>query len=129
MSIPPTAAIIGSRACFIFESSPCRNSLLISNVTKKKKTAIKASFIQCNTDSFNPKLLIPINRYLFKVAKYKSAKVELLIIKATIAANNNTNPLAASSLKNHLKGFDSHQNIQNYIQKVALKNQGSMKTQ
>ena len=28
------------------------------------------------------------------------------IINATIAANNNTNPLAASSLKNHLKGLD-----------------------
>ena len=39
-------AIIGSKACFIFESSPCKNSLLISRVTKKKKIAIKASFIQ-----------------------------------------------------------------------------------
>ena len=45
-------------------------------------------------------------RYLFKVVKYNSAKVELLIINATIAANNNTRPLAASSLKNHLNGFD-----------------------
>ena len=38
--------IIGSIACFIFESSPCKNSLLISKVTKKKNIAIKASFIQ-----------------------------------------------------------------------------------
>ena len=81
-------------------------ALFISKVTKKKKIAIRASFIQCNTDSFNPKLFIPINRYLFKVEKYNSAKLELLIINAIIAANNKTNPLAASSLKNHLKGFD-----------------------
>jgi len=98
--------MIGKRACLILESSPCKNSLLISKVTKKKKIAIKASLIQCNTDNFNPKLLIPINKYLFKVAKYKSASPELLINNAIIAANNNTNPLAASNLKNHLKGLD-----------------------
>ena len=38
--------------------------------------------------------------------KYISAKFELLIINAAIAANSRTNPLAASSLKNHLKGVD-----------------------
>ena len=59
-----------------------------------------------NTDNFNPKLLIPINKYLFRVEKYKSARPELLINNAIIAANNKTNPLAASSLKNHLKGLD-----------------------
>ena len=75
-------------------------------VEKKKKIAIKASFIQCSTDNFNPKLFIPINKYLFKVVKYKSANTELLINNAIIAANNNTNPLAASNLKNHLKGLD-----------------------
>jgi len=75
-------------------------------VTKKKKIAIKASLIQCNTDNFNPKLLIPIKRYLFKVEKYNSAKSELLITNAIIAENNNTSPLEASSLKNHLKGLD-----------------------
>ena len=58
------------------------------------------------TDNFNPKSLIPINRYLFKEVKYNSDKVELLINKAIIAANKRTNPLAASSLKNHLKGFE-----------------------
>ena len=47
-----------------------------------------------------------MNTYLFKVKKYKFEKFELLIIKAIIAANNRTNPLAASSLKNHLNGFD-----------------------
>ena len=57
-------------------------------------------------DNFNPKLLIPRNKYLFKVEKYKSDKSELLIIKAIIAANKRTRPLAASSLKNHLKGFE-----------------------
>ena len=96
-NIPPTAPIIGNNACLIFDSSPCKNSLLISKVTKKKNIAIKASFIQCNTDSFRPKLLIPMNKYLFNVSKYKLDKVELLIIKAIIAANNNTKPLAASS--------------------------------
>ena len=102
--MPPTAAIIGSKACFIFESSPCKNSLFISKVTKKKNIAIKASLIQCKIDNFKPKLLIPINKYLFKVEKYKSDKLELLIINAIIAANSKTKPLAASSLKNHLKG-------------------------
>ena len=66
--------------------------------------AINASLIQCKTDNFNPKSLIPINKYLSNVAKYKFDKSELLITKAIIAANNNTSPLAASSLKNHLKG-------------------------
>ena len=37
ITIPPTAAIIGRRACLIFDNSPCKNSLLISSVTKKKK--------------------------------------------------------------------------------------------
>ena len=43
---------------------------------------------------------------LFKVEKYSSDKFELLIIKAIMAANSKINPLAASSLKNHLKGLD-----------------------
>ena len=47
-----------------------------------------------------------LNKYLFKVSKYKSASSELLINNAIIAANSNTNPLAASNLKNHLKGLD-----------------------
>ena len=47
-----------------------------------------------------------LNKYLFKVEKYKSDKLELLIINAIIAANSKTKPLAASSLKNHLKGLD-----------------------
>ena len=57
-------------------------------------------------DNFKPKLLIPIKKYLFKVEKYNSDKPELLIINAIIAANNKTKPLAASSLKNQIKGFD-----------------------
>ena len=97
---------MGNKACLILESSPCKNSLLIYKVTKKKKIAIKASLIQCNTDNFNPKLFIPINKYLFRVLKYKSASPELLINNAIIAANSSTRPLAASNLKNHLKGFD-----------------------
>ena len=36
-SIPPTAPIIGNDACFKDDNSPCKNSLLISNVTKKKR--------------------------------------------------------------------------------------------
>ena len=36
---------------------------------------------------------------------------ELLIISAIIALINNINPLAASSLKNHLKGGDKYLNI------------------
>tara|TARA_B100001123_G_scaffold99278_1_gene114596 strand:+ start:805 stop:1065 length:261 start_codon:yes stop_codon:yes gene_type:complete len=84
---------------------------LISNVTKKKNIAIKASFIQCRTDSFNPNSFIPINRYLSKVVKYKVEKFELLIMSAITAENSNTKPLAASNLKNHLKGDDKYFNI------------------
>ena len=47
-----------------------------------------------------------MNKYLSKVEKYNSDKPELLIINAIIAANNKTKPLAASSLKNQIKGFD-----------------------
>ena len=104
--MPPTAAIIGSRACLMLESSPCKNSLFISKVTKKKNMAIKASLIQCKTLNLIPKLFIPKKRYLSKVEKYISDKFELLINKAIIAANNKTKPLAASNLKNHLKGFE-----------------------
>ena len=43
---------------------------------------------------------------IFNVLKYKSEKFELLINKAIRAANNKTNPLAASNLKNHLNGCD-----------------------
>ena len=60
--MPPIAAIIGNSACLLDDNSPCKNSLLISKVTKKKKTAIKASLIQCITLNFIPKLLIPINK-------------------------------------------------------------------
>ena len=44
--------------------------------------------------------------YFHILEKYNSARSELLTTNATIAANNNTSPLAASSLKNHLKGFE-----------------------
>ena len=47
-----------------------------------------------------------MNKYSFKVEKYKSEKFELLIINAKVAANNKTSPLAASNLKNHLKGCE-----------------------
>ena len=66
--------------------------------------AILALFIS-NSD-FNDLYFHSLEKYLFNVEKYKSATFELLIIKATNAASNKTKPLAASSLKNHLKGFD-----------------------
>ena len=87
-SIPPTAAIIGSKACLILDNSPCKNSLLISSVTKKKKIAINASLIQCNTESLRPKLLIPINKYLSNVEKYRLDSSELLMTNAITAAKN-----------------------------------------
>ncbi len=62
--------------------------------------------IQCKTLNLIPNLFIPIKMYLSKVEKYSADKFELLIIKATTAANKRTNPLAASNLKNHLKGFE-----------------------
>ena len=84
--------------------------------------AINASLIQWITDSFKPKLLIPKNRYLFKVEKYKSDKYELLIISAAIAANNRTNPLADSSLKNHLNGEEIYLIIIYFIKSLKNKN-------
>ena len=68
------------------------NSLLISKETKKKKIAIKTSFIQCKTLSFKPKLSVPRIIYFCKIEKYWSAKSLLLIKRASIAANNKTNP-------------------------------------
>ena len=106
--MPPMAAIIGRSACLKLESSPCINSLLISRVTKKKNIAIKTSFIQCNTDNLRPKLLMPRKKYFSNVSKYKYDNDELLIIRAKIALINNINPLAASSLKNHLNGEDKY---------------------
>ena len=50
---------------------------------------------------------MPMNRYLSKVKKYNSEKPELLIINAIIAANNKTKPLAASGLKNKIRGFEN----------------------
>ena len=38
--------------------------------------------------------------------KLEAASGLVLLFAAIIAANNNTSPLAASSLKNHLKGLD-----------------------
>ena len=119
-SIPPTAAIIGSIACLIFESSPWINSLLISSVTKKKKTAIRTSFIQCKIDNFKPKLLNPRKIYFSRVSKYKYDIEELLIIRANIALINNNNPLEASSLKNHLKGDDKYLSMF-YFAKSSMK--------
>ena len=52
------------------------------------------------------KILIPIKMYFSNVEKYISARFELLITKAIIAANKSTNPLAASNLKNHLNGLE-----------------------
>ena len=42
-------------------------------------------------------------------------KEELLIIRANIALINNTSPLAASNLKNHLKGDDKYLSIVYFI--------------
>ena len=44
--------------------------------------------------------------YFSKVSKYKCDNEPLLIISAKSALINKTNPLAASNLKNHLKGLD-----------------------
>ena len=104
IAMPPTAPIIGNKACFGLESSPCINSLLISSVTKKKNIAINKSFIQCKTVNFMPKLFNPKKIYFSKVSKYKYDSEVLLIIRAKIALINKTNPLAASNLKNHLNG-------------------------
>ena len=43
--------------------------------------------------------------YFSNVEKYNSLKDPLLIIKANMAANNKTNPEAASSLKKYRNGF------------------------
>ena len=53
----------------------------------------------------------PIKIYLFRLSKYNDDIDELLIISATIALINKIKPLAASSLKNHLKGEDKYLSI------------------
>ena len=69
--MPPTAPIIGNKACLGFDNSPCKNSLLISKETKKKKTAIKTSLIQCKTLNLSPKLSVPSVTYFFKIDSKK----------------------------------------------------------
>ena len=66
--------------------------------------AIIALFI--SNSSLSNLYFSTLNKYLFKVEKYKLDNDELLINNAIIAANSKTKPLAASSLKNHLKGLD-----------------------
>ena len=103
--MPPTAPIIGNKACLGFDNSPCKNSLLISKDTKKKNIAINTSFIQWRTLSFNPNSLVPSIIYFSSVEKYNSLKLPLLITKARTAAKSKINPEAASNLKKYLKGF------------------------
>ena len=50
LAIPPTAAITGSIACDGMESSPSKNSLLISKPMQKKNITIAPSFTQCWID-------------------------------------------------------------------------------
>ena len=69
------------------------------------------SLFQCKADSFKPKLFIPIKIYLFRLSKYNDDIDELLIISATIALINKISPLAASNLKNHLKGDERYFSI------------------
>ena len=63
-------------------------------------------FFKNEISIFKPKLFNPKKIYFSKVSKYKYDSEELLIIRAKIALINKTNPLAASNLKNHLKGLD-----------------------
>ena len=103
--MPPTAPIIGNIACFGLDNSPCKNSLLISKETKKKKTAMSTSLIQCKTLNFKPKLSVPRVMYFFSIEKYSSLYEPLLIIKAKIAASKSIIPDEASSLKKSLNGL------------------------
>lgn len=48
--MPPSAAIPGSARRDHVASCPSRSSRLISRPTRRKKTAISASLIQCRTD-------------------------------------------------------------------------------
>ena len=52
---------------------------------------------------YNPS---PVESVHYESLGSNQDKLELLTINAITAANNKTNPLAASSLKNHLKGLD-----------------------
>lgn len=82
---------------------------------KEKNIAIRTSFIQCKIDNLRPKLFSPIKIYLSNVSKYNDDIEELLIISAKIALTNKINPLAASNLKNHLKGDAKYFNIFYFI--------------
>ena len=103
--MPPTAPIIGNKACLGFDNSPCKNSLFISKETKKKKIAIKTSLIQCKTLNLSPKLSVPSVMYFFKIEKYSSLYEPLLMINASIAAIKSIIPEDASNLKNSLNGL------------------------
>ena len=59
---------------------------------------------------------MPINKYLSKVEKYRFDNSELLITNAITAAKRSTIPLAASSLKNHLKDFEDLNSILPYYE-------------
>ena len=48
-NIPPHAPITGSMAFFIEDSSPTKISRLISSPTERKNSAIRKSFITCNS--------------------------------------------------------------------------------
>ena len=89
-----------------FRDYRCRSLEVERNQSPQDKISDKKGY--CFTSALSKKrvLINAIDYGKERIEKYNSDKPELLIIKAIIAANNNTNPLAASSLKNHLKGLD-----------------------
>ena len=71
-----------------------------------KNNGKDVSIVSGKIKNINEKIEFKSYRLRIKEGKYKSLILLLLINRANIAAINNTNPLAASSLKNHLKGCD-----------------------
>ena len=74
------------------------------NLTNLK---IENSYHECLMLEYrnNDRLYLPVEN-LEMLSKYNSDNDELLTTKAIIALINKIRPLAASSLKNHLKGLD-----------------------
>ena len=77
-----------------------------SGYTKDSSLTYRTSMTDNLDDYFKGKRIDKINPSFTHHDIFNSDKLELLIIKAIIAANNKIKPLAASSLKNHLKGLD-----------------------
>lgn len=77
--IPPSAAATGKEAFLIEFNSPIVSSFLISKPTRKKKTAIKPSLIQWDTERLK---ILKLSKIKYVLAKSEFAKANARIVEA-----------------------------------------------